>query len=104
MTAHRSSQEWSKIVTAYENRNVTLAQFCEGYDISPAALYYHRRKLAESDAPSLIELPSPAPAPCPADHSLDCHLEFEHRLLGRLKVSCGAIQLGQIVEQLSNSL
>lgn len=101
MTTYRSPQEWSKIVTAYENRNVTQARFCEDYGISPASLNYHRRKLSKKEAPSLIELPGSVPRSI--DQSAECHLEYEHGVLGRLKVSCGANQLGQIVDQLSLS-
>ena len=101
MSTYRSPQEWSKIVTAYENQSVTQARFCEDYAISPASLNYHRRKLLKQEAASLIELPSSAPRSI--DQSTECYLEYEHRVLGRLKVSCGADQLGEIVDQLSTS-
>lgn len=102
MTAYRSPQEWSNIVTAYENRNVTQARFCQDYDISPASLNYHRRKLAKNEEPSLVELPKPSAGM--VEQSLECRLEFDHHILGRLKVSCGANQLGEIVDQLSSSI
>lgn len=101
MAVYRSPQEWSKIVAAYENRNVTQARFCQDYDISPASLNYHRRKLAQKEAPSLVELPNPSPGL--VKQRTECRLEFDHHVLGRLKVSCQANQLGEIVDQLSIS-
>ena len=101
MTAYRSPQEWSNIVTAYENRNVTQAQFCQDYEISPASLNYHRRKLAKKEVPSLVELPNSSLGLL--NQPSECRLEFDHPVFGRLKVSCGAGQLGEIVDQLSIS-
>lgn len=51
----------------------------------------------------LIELPPPARFTGQMILEPDCHVEVETPVLGQLKISCAANQLGQIVKELSNA-
>ncbi len=105
MAKHRSSQDWSEILSAYDNRNVTQERFCADHRISLASLYYHRRKRKKKpggDKPKLIELPPPVQAAGRISPP-DCRLEYLNPTLGQLKISCSANQLGQIIEELSSA-
>ena len=106
MSELRSSQEWSEILTAYESRNVTQRQFCADYEISLGSLYYHRRKQKQKpgcDKPKIIELAQPTQCQGGSLLQPGCQLEYLDPVLGQLKISCGANQLGKIVEGLSSA-
>lgn len=51
----------------------------------------------------LIELSPPAQLTGQMILEPDCRLEVQNSVLGQLKISCAANQLGQIVKELSNA-
>jgi len=109
MATHRSSQEWAKILLAYENREVNQAEFCRDQGISLASLYYHRRKKVESnDHPNLIELAKPdlfqQPDRLIGPSYPDCQIECHHSTIGHLKVSCSSTKLALIIEQIDSPI
>lgn len=112
MARHRTSEEWSTILTAYSNRTGTQAEFCREHNLSKSSLEYNLRKTRQDKAgpsegtprPRIVELPSQATVPpVTALDPRDTEFSFHHTVLGKMTVRCHHRNLSEVITQLSDS-
>ncbi len=110
MARHRTSEEWSTILTAYSRRIGSQAEFCREHNIAKSSLEYNLRKSRQDKSgqserkPRIVELPpQPQAPPVMVPDLKDTELSFHHSTLGGITVRCHHRNLSKVITQLSNS-
>lgn len=101
MAQHRSKEEWTELLIAYENREGTQIEFCEENGISPASLWYHLRKPAsQAKATKLVEIQPSKRGQNSSELNL-LELNCQHSQIGTIMIRTSVNSLAEVIDQLN---